>query len=252
MEARAPSRYPETRRILVGDEQNERCGIACTGAGIVRLYRAPDSSARAKPRGTTRMTKANELAVHVRTQMAKAIVGQRESLDHLFLVLLVGGHALVEGVPGLAKTLAVKALAHIFELKFQRVQCTPDLMPADILGANVFNLSTSAFTLHRGPIFTDLLLVDEINRTPPRTQSALLEAMEEKQVTIDGTRYELSNSFAVFATQNPVEFEGTYPLPEAQLDRFLVKIRIAYPDADQEAQVLQNYQDGFDPRDLQR
>jgi MoxR-like ATPase len=198
------------------------------------------------------MNNATELAAHVRTELGKAIVGQRESLDQLLLVMLVGGHALVEGVPGLAKTLAVKALAHIFQLKFQRVQCTPDLMPADILGANVFNLSTSAFTLHRGPIFTDLLLVDEINRTPPRTQSALLEAMEEKQVTIDGTRYELSKSFAVFATQNPVEFEGTYPLPEAQLDRFLVKIRIGYPDATQEAQVLQNYQDGFDPRELQR
>jgi MoxR-like ATPase len=198
------------------------------------------------------MNNAMELAAHVRGELNKAIVGQRESLDQLLLVLLVGGHALVEGVPGLAKTLAVKALAHIFQLKFQRVQCTPDLMPADILGANVFNLSTSAFTLHRGPVFTDLLLVDEINRTPPRTQSALLEAMEEKQVTIDGTSYDLSNSFAVFATQNPVEFEGTYPLPEAQLDRFLVKILIGYPAAEQEAQVLQNYQDGFDPRDLQR
>jgi MoxR-like ATPase len=198
------------------------------------------------------MKNAMELAAHVRGELNKAIVGQRESLDQLLLVLLVGGHALVEGVPGLAKTLAVKALAHIFQLKFQRVQCTPDLMPADILGANVFNLSTSTFTLHRGPIFTDLLLVDEINRTPPRTQSALLEAMEEKQVTIDGTSYDLSNSFAVFATQNPVEFEGTYALPEAQLDRFLVKIRISYPAAEQEAQVLQNYQDGFDPRDLQK
>jgi MoxR-like ATPase len=198
------------------------------------------------------MNNAVELAAHVRGELNKAIVGQRESLDQLLLVLLVGGHALVEGVPGLAKTLAVKALAHIFQLRFQRVQCTPDLMPADILGANVFNLSSSSFTLHRGPIFTDLLLVDEINRTPPRTQSALLEAMEEKQVTIDGRSYDLSSSFAVFATQNPVEFEGTYPLPEAQLDRFLVKIRIGYPAAEQEAQVLQNYQDGFDPRDLER
>jgi MoxR-like ATPase len=179
-------------------------------------------------------------------------VGQRESLDQLFLVLLVGGHALIEGVPGLAKTLAVKALAHIFQLKFHRVQCTPDLMPADILGANVFNLATSSFTLHRGPIFTDLLLVDEINRTPPRTQSALLEAMEERQVTIDISSYELSKFFAVFSTQNPVEFEGTYPLPEAQLDRFLAKIRIAYPDAEQEAQVLQNVQNGFDARELGR
>jgi MoxR-like ATPase len=124
------------------------------------------------------MNKTTELAAHVRTELGKAVVGQRESLDQLLLVMLVGGHALVEGVPGLAKTLAVKALSQIFQLKFQRVQCTPDLMPADILGANVYNLSSSTFTLHRGPFFTDLLLVDEINRTPPRTQSALLEAME--------------------------------------------------------------------------
>jgi MoxR-like ATPase len=198
------------------------------------------------------MSRANELAAHVRTQLARVVVGQRESLDQLFVVLLVGGHALIEGVPGLAKTLAVKALAHIFQLKFHRVQCTPDLMPADILGANVFNLATSSFTLHRGPIFTDLLLVDEINRTPPRTQSALLEAMEERQVTIDISSYELSKFFAVFSTQNPVEFEGTYPLPEAQLDRFLAKIRIGYPDAEQEAQVLQNVQNGFDARELGR
>jgi MoxR-like ATPase len=198
------------------------------------------------------MNTANQLATHVRTEMEKVIVGQREAVDQLFLVLLVGGHALVEGVPGLAKTLAVKVLAQIFRLKFQRVQCTPDLMPADILGANVFNLAASSFTLHRGPIFTDLLLVDEINRTPPRTQSALLEAMEERQVTIDGTAYDLSRFFAVFSTQNPIEFEGTYPLPEAQLDRFLVKIRIGYPGADQEAQILQNVQNGFDARELQK
>ena len=198
------------------------------------------------------MTKANELATHVRGELAKVIVGQRESLDQLLLVLLVGGHALLEGVPGLAKTLAVKVLAQIFQLKFQRVQCTPDLMPADVLGANVFNMATSTFNLHRGPVFTDLLLVDEINRTPPRTQSALLEAMEERQVTIDGTRHDLSKFFSVFSTQNPIEFEGTYPLPEAQLDRFLAKIRISYPDAEQEMQILQNIQDGFDPRELQR
>ncbi len=198
------------------------------------------------------MNNATDLAAHVRKELGKVIVGQEDALDQLLLVVLVGGHALVEGVPGLAKTLAVKALAHIFQMKFQRVQCTPDLMPADILGANVFSLATSSFTLHRGPIFTDLLLVDEINRTPPRTQSALLEAMEERQVTIDGTSHPLSQFFAVFATQNPVEFEGTYPLPEAQLDRFLVKIRITYPDAEQEAQVLQNFQNGFDPRELDR
>lgn len=196
------------------------------------------------------MSDATRLAEHVRTELGKVIVGQREALDQLLLVLLVGGHALVEGVPGLAKTLAVKTLAHIFQMQFQRVQCTPDLMPADVIGANVFNLATSSFALHRGPIFTDLLLVDEINRTPPRTQSALLEAMEERQVTIDGITHPLSPLFAVFATQNPIEFEGTYPLPEAQLDRFLVKIGISYPDAEQETQVLQNFQNGFDPRKL--
>src|SRR6201997_1726441 len=143
------------------------------------------------------MNNAMELAAHVRGELGKAIVGQRESLDDLLLVLLVGGHGLVEGVPGLAKTLAVKALAAIFQLKFQRVQCTPDLMPADVIGANVFNLATSAFTLHRGPIFTDLLLVDEINRTTARTQAALLEAMQERQATIDGVRHPLGQNFTV-------------------------------------------------------
>jgi MoxR-like ATPase len=197
------------------------------------------------------MSEATKLAEHVRNELGKVIVGQREALDQLLLVLLIGGHALVEGVPGLAKTLAVKTLAHIFQMQFQRVQCTPDLMPADVIGANVFNLSTSSFALHRGPIFTDLLLVDEINRTPPRTQSALLEAMEERQATIDGVTHSLSPFFAVFATQNPIEFEGTYPLPEAQLDRFLVKIGISYPGAEEEIQVLQNFQNGFDPRNLQ-
>lgn len=196
------------------------------------------------------MSDATRLAGHVRNELGKVIVGQNEALDQLLLVLLVGGHALVEGVPGLAKTLAVKTLAHVFQMQFQRVQCTPDLMPADVIGANVFNLANSSFALHRGPIFTDLLLVDEINRTPPRTQSALLEAMEERQVTIDGSTHPLSPFFAVFATQNPIEFEGTYPLPEAQLDRFLVKIGISYPETEQEIQVLQNFQNGFDPRKL--
>jgi len=194
----------------------------------------------------------DKLAAHVRTELAKAIVGQSEVLDRFLQVLLCGGHALVEGVPGLAKTLAVKALARIGELQFQRVQCTADLMPADVIGTNVFNMATGTFSLHRGPIFTDLLLVDEINRTPPRTQAALLEAMEERQVTIDGAGHRLSDFFTVFATQNPIEFEGTYPLPEAQLDRFLMKIRIGYPGAEQEAEILQHYQDGFDARELGR
>jgi MoxR-like ATPase len=184
--------------------------------------------------------------------MAKVIIGQQAALDQLLVVLLCGGHALVEGVPGLAKTLAVKTLARILQLQFQRVQSTPDLMPADVLGTNVFNMATSSFSLHKGPIFTNLLLVDEINRTPPRTQSALLEAMEERQVTIDGARHALPEPFTVFATQNPIEFEGTYPLPEAQLDRFLMKIKIDYPDPQEEAGILQAYQEGFDARELQR
>ena len=197
------------------------------------------------------MSQATEVAGHVRKELAKVIVGQQDAMNHLLLVTLAGGHALIEGVPGLAKTLAVKALAQIYQLQFQRVQCTPDLMPADVIGSNVFNLGNSTFTLRRGPIFTDLLLVDEINRTPPRTQSALLEAMEERQVTIDGTSHALSSFFTVFATQNPVEFEGTYPLPEAQLDRFVMKIGVGYPKKDEEVAILRNVQDGFDPKELQ-
>ena len=195
---------------------------------------------------------AAALAAHVRKEFAKIIVGQGEALDQLLLVVLTGGHALIEGVPGLAKTLAVKCLAQIFQLQFQRVQCTPDLIPADILGGNIFQPAEGTFRLHKGPVFTDLLLVDEINRMPPRTQSALLEAMEELQVTIDGKSYPLSRSFSVFATQNPIEFEGTYPLPEAQLDRFLMKIRIGYPDAGQESEILSRYQGGFEARDLEK
>lgn len=190
------------------------------------------------------------LASHVRRELSKVIVGQREIADQLLLVLVCGGHAVIEGVPGLAKTLAVKTLARICGLNFQRVQCTADLMPADVTGTNVFNMATSTFSLHRGPVFTDLLLVDEINRTSPRTQAALLEAMEERQVTIEGVRYPLSENFTVLATQNPVEFEGTYPLPEAQLDRFLLKIRVNYPSAEEEMNILAQYGTGFDPRRL--
>jgi MoxR-like ATPase len=182
-----------------------------------------------------------------RAEIGKVIVGQEEGINQLLAVMLCGGHALLEGVPGIAKTLAVKALAQICKLGFQRVQCTPDLMPADILGSNIYNAALGGFSLHRGPVFTDLLLVDEVNRMPPRTQSALLESMEERQVTIDGTAYPLSAFFTVFATQNPVEFEGTYPLPEAQLDRFVFKIRVPYPGADKEVEILERYQQGFDP-----
>jgi len=195
-----------------------------------------------------------QVAEHARRELAKTIVGQRDALDLLLVAILCGGHALIEGVPGLAKTLAVRTLARILQLDFHRVQCTPDLMPADITGASVLNMASGQFMLRRGPIFTDLLLVDEINRMPPRTQSALLEAMEERQVTMDGASHPLSSSFAAFATQNPVEFEGTYPLPEAELDRFLVMIRFGYPNAAarEEEAILERYQQGFDARDLDR
>lgn len=198
------------------------------------------------------MQQLSALVTQVRRELSKVIIGQREVIDQLLLVLVCGGHAVIEGVPSLAKTLAVKTLARICGIGFRRVQCTADLMPADVTGTNVFNLANSTFSLHRGPIFTDLLLVDEINRTSPRTQAALLEAMEERQVTIDGVRHPLSENFTVLATQNPIEFEGTYPLPEAQLDRFLLKISITYPSAQEEMQILAQYENGFDPRRLDR
>jgi MoxR-like ATPase len=191
-----------------------------------------------------------QLLEQLRQQTGKVVVGQEEFRDQCLVTLLCRSHALLEGVPGVAKTLLVKTLSRILGLEFQRVQCTSDLMPADIIGTNILNMSTSSFTLHKGPVFTDLLLVDEINRMPPRTQAALLECMEEYQVTIDGTRYQLPAEFSVFATQNPIEFEGTYPLPEAQLDRFLLKIRVGYPSANDEVQMLTNVQNGFEARDL--
>ncbi|PYS45248.1 MAG: magnesium chelatase [Acidobacteria bacterium] len=168
----------------------------------------------------------------------------------MLVALLAEGHVLVEGVPGTAKTLTVKTLARIVNAGFGRIQFTPDLMPSDITGTNVFNLATTAFNLRRGPVFTDILLADEINRTPPKTQAALLEAMEERQVTIDGEAHALSPMFTVLATENPIEYEGTYPLPEAQLDRFLLKILLPYPAADEEHQVVARWDSGFNARRL--
>jgi MoxR-like ATPase len=193
-----------------------------------------------------------QVARRVLAEMGKVIVGQDALKNGCVVVLLCEGHALVEGVPGVAKTLAIRTLARLLSLDYRRVQCTADLMPADIIGTNVVNLATSGFVFHRGPVFTDLLLVDEINRMPPRTQAALLECMEERQVTVDGVRHDLAPFFTVFATQNPIEFEGTYPLPEAQLDRFLVKIRVDYPDAADETRILANAHGGFDARHLDR
>ncbi len=193
-----------------------------------------------------------KLAQHIRQEMDKVVVGQEELKTQCLITLLCQGHALLEGVPGIAKTLAIKTLSLILDLDFQRVQCTSDLMPADIVGTKILNMSTSTFQLHQGPVFTSLLLVDEVNRMPPRTQAALLECMQERQVTIDGERHALSPNFTVFATQNPVDFEGTYPLPEAQLDRFLIKIRVPYPGAKEEIQLLNNVQNGFDSDRLDR
>jgi len=199
---------------------------------------------------SAQMESVQTLARHVLDEMGKVIVGQDSLKAECLVVLLCEGHALLEGAPGLAKTLAVKTLAQIFRLDYQRVQCTPDLMPADVIGTNVLNMASGAFTFHDGPVFTQLLLVDEINRMPPRTQAALLESMEERQVTVDRVARDLSPFFSVFATQNPIEFEGTYPLPEAQLDRFLIKIRVPYPEAGDEIRLLSNVHGGFDARRL--
>jgi MoxR-like ATPase len=187
---------------------------------------------------------------HILNELRKVIVGQDEVIEQILVAILAEGHALIEGVPGTAKTLTVKTLARIIGAQFSRIQFTPDLMPSDITGTNVFNMRTSEFSLRHGPIFTDILLADEINRTPPKTQSALLEAMEERQTTIDGERYPLSPLFTVLATENPIEYEGTYPLPEAQLDRFLLKILIDYPDAEAELEIVTRWDAGFNSRRL--
>jgi MoxR-like ATPase len=180
----------------------------------------------------------------------KVIVGQRWPFDLLLVALLTDGHVLIEGVPGVAKTLMARTLATTLRADFKRIQFTPDLMPSDVVGTNVFDLQTTSFSLKKGPVFTNILLGDEINRAPAKTQSALLESMEERQVTIDGVSNPLPSLFMVVATQNPVEYEGTYPLPEAQLDRFLFKVLVDYPTTEEGLQVLHNYQAGFSPRRL--
>jgi len=178
------------------------------------------------------------LAARVREEIGKAIVGQTETVDLLLTALFARGHVLLEGAPGTAKTFLAQCFARTLDLDFGRVQFTPDLMPADIVGANLFNFQTSTFTLNPGPVFCDLLLADEINRTPPKTQAALLEAMQERAVTIDGETYRLPDRFMVIATQNPIEQQGVYPLPEAQLDRFLFKHLMGYPSADEEKRIV--------------
>ncbi len=198
----------------------------------------PEQNAQAQ---STALKATPQLLAHARAELGRVIAGQSEVIGEVLVAVLAQGHALLEGVPGIAKTLIVKSVSRLLGLKFQRVQGTPDLMPADILGTTIFRAGSDAFTFHSGPVFTDLLLVDEVNRMPPRTQAALLECMEERQVTSDGVGRQLPQWFTVFATQNPIDFEGTYPLPEAQLDRFLLKIKVNYPAADDERQMLERH-----------
>ena len=181
------------------------------------------------------------LAEAIRAEVGKAVVGQSDTVDHLLVACLAQGHVLLEGPPGTAKTFLAQCFAAAVGVDFGRIQFTPDLMPGDILGSNLFNFQTSQFTLTRGPIFCDLLLADEINRTPPKTQAALLEAMQERRVTLDGTAHKLPAHFMVVATQNPIESQGVYPLPEAQLDRFLFKLLVGYPSLEEEARIVSRF-----------
>ncbi|HEY9620761.1 MAG TPA: MoxR family ATPase [Crinalium sp.] len=196
------------------------------------------------------MTEPNPVFTRLQQALDQVIVGQSALVQQLLVALLSGGHVILEGVPGTGKTLLVKVMSRLVQADFRRIQLTPDILPADILGTNIFDLTTRSFTLKKGPIFTQILLADEINRTPPKTQSALLEAMEEQQVTLDGESLPLPDLFWVIATQNSLEFEGTYPLPEAQLDRFLFKLLVDYPDTAAEKQMLLNSQAGFQARRL--
>ena len=190
---------------------------------------------------TMTLDHARALAGSIRAEVGKAIVGQDEIVDHLLVALLAQGHVLLEGPPGTAKTFLAQCFATTLGLDFGRIQFTPDLLPGDILGSNLFNFQTSQFTLTRGPIFCDLLLADEINRTPPKTQAALLEAMQERRVTLDGETHALPERFMVVATQNPIENQGVYPLPEAQLDRFLFKLLVGYPSQEEEARIVTRF-----------
>jgi MoxR-like ATPase len=210
----------------------------------------PETAETAAPLEASGATGARDALVNLRREMGKAVVGQDAAVTGLVIALLCRGHVLLEGVPGIAKTLLVRALSAALSLDSKRVQFTPDLMPGDVTGSLIYDARTAQFSFREGPVFTNLLLADEINRTPPKTQASLLEAMEERQVSVEGRPRPLPDPFVVVATQNPVEYEGTYPLPEAQLDRFLLKLAMPLPARNDEIEVLHRHATGFDPRDL--
>lgn len=211
-------------------------------------FAAPNDLVGGGPTPVERDPRAPILAL--RDEVGKVVIGQEGALSGIVAALLVRGHVLLEGVPGTAKTLLVKVIAAALDLDFKRIQFTPDLMPSDVIGQTIYEQREGTFRFRQGPVFTNLLLADEINRTPPKTQSALLEVMEERQVTIEGAPHRLVDPFIVIATQNPIEYEGTYPLPEAQLDRFLFKLIVGYPSFEQEQVVLDHHNKGLDPHDL--
>jgi ATPase, AAA family len=191
----------------------------------------------------TDLAEFSEKVSQIKREISRVVVGQHEAIDLLLTAILADGHVLIEGVPGVAKTLLARLMSRLIDARFSRIQFTPDLMPSDVLGTTVFNMKSSEFEFHRGPVFSDLVLVDEINRSPAKTQAALFEVMEERQVTIDGSTHHMGSIYTIIATQNPVEQEGTYRLPEAQLDRFLFKIRMGYPSVDEEVDILKRHQD---------
>jgi MoxR-like ATPase len=192
-----------------------------------------------KSQGTTEFQSLQNTVEKIKTEIAKVIIGQAEMVELLIVAILANGHVLLEGVPGIAKTLTAKVLAKLISAGFSRIQFTPDLMPSDVTGTSIFNTKSASFDFNRGPIFSNIILIDEINRAPAKTQSALFEVMEERQVTVDGKTYAMENPFLVFATQNPLEHEGTYRLPEAQLDRFFFKIHVSYPTAEEETRIVE-------------